>query len=79
MAEEGIDVSEHRRKLVTKEMIDEADVVICMAEPNTVPDFVKEHLGFIEWQIDDPKGTDFETHRKIKNQIKAGIIETFGK
>ena len=77
MVEEGIDVSQHCRKLVTKDLLDEADVVVSMAEPETVPDFVKEHHGFIAWEIDDPKGTDLETHRRIKDEIKTKMLEQF--
>jgi protein-tyrosine-phosphatase len=78
MAEEGIDVSEHKRKPVTKEMVAEAGMIVSMAEPETTPDFVKKHPNFVEWQVDDPKGTDLDTHRKAKDQIKEKIMETFG-
>ena len=77
MKEEGLDVSNHVRRSVTPEMVNSADIIIDMSEQETVPDFVKEHLNRIVWKIDDPKGTDIETHRRVKDEIKSKIIEKF--
>ena len=77
MGAEGLDASSHLRKSVTPEMVNGADVLVDMAEPETVPDFVKKHPNRIVWEIVDPKGTDYETHVRIMNQIKDKIVETF--
>lgn len=74
MAEENVDVSNYARKSVTPEMVNEADLVINMAEPETVPEFVGDHPEVITWTIKDPKGTSLELHRQIKNKIKEKII-----
>ncbi|MEX0935218.1 MAG: hypothetical protein WDZ70_02750 [Candidatus Paceibacterota bacterium] len=75
MKAEGIDVSNYTRKEVTKDMVRNADVIIDMAEQETVPDFVKKHPNRIIWDTDDPKGTDLENHIKTKDEIKERIIE----
>lgn len=75
MAEEGVDVSDYSRKSVTLKMVNEADLVINMAEPETVPDFISDHPNLITWTIKDPKGTSLEEHRKIKDEIKNKIID----
>lgn len=77
MKEEGVDVSQHRRRKVTKEMVQNADIIIDMAEQDTIPDFVKRHPHHIYWKIKNPKGTDLNTHRSIKDEIKKRIIERF--
>lgn len=77
MAEEDIDVSNHIRKVITSEMVKEADILIDMAQQDTVPDFVLKHPKYIRWEVDDPAGTDLETHRRVKDEVKKKIIETF--
>jgi protein-tyrosine-phosphatase len=73
MEQEGIDVSGHIRKEVTPEMVKNANIIISMAEPETVPEFVSSHPGFTKWTVDDPKGTDLETHIRIKEEIKSKV------
>jgi protein-tyrosine-phosphatase len=52
MNEENIDVSSHLRKQVSEELVQCADIVIDMAETDTIPDFVKNHLNRIIWEVD---------------------------
>lgn len=75
MQEEGIDVRNHTRRLVTPEMIADAYIVIDMAEPETVPAFVTEHPRHIVWTVDDPKGRSFEEYIRIKGEIKDKVLE----
>ncbi|MEA1929325.1 MAG: low molecular weight phosphatase family protein [Patescibacteria group bacterium] len=77
MGEEGADVRGHIRRLVTQEMVNEADIIIDMAQPETVPDFVKAHPDRRVWVIDDPKDTSMETHIRVRDEIKEKIKETF--
>lgn len=74
MAEERIDVSHYLRKSVTPQMVNDADLVINMAEPETVPEFVRNHPDLVTWTIKDPKGTSLEEHREIKDEIKNKVI-----
>ena len=76
MKEEDIDVGTHTRKSVTEDIVNKADIIIDMAEPETVQSFVKEHPHRIIWSIDDPKGTSLQEHIRIKNEIK-GKIQSF--
>lgn len=70
MSEEGIDISQNPMTQVTPEMIDEADVVVVMAEPETVPDYIKDNPKTRMWQVTDPKGQSREFHQEVKKQIK---------
>lgn len=50
-------------------MINNYDKIIVMAEPETWPDYLKNNRRVEYWQIEDPKGTDLETHRKVRDKI----------
>lgn len=73
MKELGFDVSRHVRRQVTSEMVEKADVVVNMADSDSTPDFVKEHPELIVWDVEDPKGTDFDFHRKIRDEVKSKV------
>ncbi len=75
MEEEGIDVTNHTRRLITPEMVANAYMVVDMAEPETVPAFVTSHPRHIVWTIDDPKGKSLEEYIRIKGEIKEKVLE----
>jgi len=71
MAEEGIDVSQNYIKPLNQELFDEADrVVLFTADGEPIPDYMKNSDKVTCWSVPNPKGTDLETHRKIRDQIK---------
>lgn len=73
LKQEGVYDNQTIRRRVTPEMAGEANLIIDMAEPETIPDFVKDHPNRIVWTVDDPKGTDLKTHLKVKDEIKEKI------
>ncbi len=78
MKKEGIDVSENTRTGLTPEMLENFDKVIVMAEPETIPDYLKNSSKTEFWEIEDPKGMDDEGYEKIISQLKKNI-ERLGK
>lgn len=72
----GIEVAENVRTQLGPEMVEWADIIVSMAEPETVPDYLAASPKMIYWEIKDPKGTPLEEHREIMNQIKRKL-ETF--
>ncbi|MDP7280814.1 MAG: arsenate reductase ArsC [Candidatus Poribacteria bacterium] len=78
MAEIGIDISHHKPKLVTTEMIETADRVISMG--CGVEESCSANLMIIEdWGLDDPKGQArgeiAEIRDKIQNRVKKLLAE----
>lgn len=74
--EEGLDITEFVRKQLTPEMVKDADkVVLLLEEGDMLPDFLQNNPKIVRWSVPDPKGTDLENHRKVKDQIKALILE----
>ena len=73
MKEHGIDISENIPQQITEEMVDNFDKVVVMAEPESIPDWLKSHPKTEIWDIQDAKGQDIETTRKIVNQIQERV------
>ncbi len=79
MKEKGIDITGQRPKLLTIEMINEADIVISMGcgVEESCPLPLRDDI--IDWGLDDPYGQSIEKYRdvrdKIKERVRALIVE----
>ena len=77
MAEKGIDISSKRPKMLTNQMIQEADLIItmgCGAEDLCPGFFLRKSL---DWKIDDPKGKQLSAIREIRDEIEERIKQLF--
>jgi arsenate reductase len=73
LAERGISVEDHVPSLLTPEGVQEADVVVTMGCGETCPVFPGK--TYEDWEIDDPKGQDLETVRRIVDEVEARVRE----
>jgi len=79
MEEIGYDMSSHRPKLMTPEMVDSADLVVtmgCGVNPEDIPDGATCPAVFVpseDWGLEDPKGKPIEKVREIREEIKARV------
>lgn len=64
-----IDAALATRKQVTEKMVQEADMVILMAEEETLPVYLKNNNKIVRWQVEDPKAKGLEETRKIRDQV----------
>jgi len=71
MKEVGIDISNNQPKILTTEQVKESDVVITMGCGDACPIFPGKR--YEDWQLEDPAGKDFETVRKIRDDIKSRV------
>jgi len=73
MAEKGIDISGQYPKLLSKEMVEKADICISMGcgvqESCPAPLLEK----FIDWGLEDPWGQGMEKYREIGDEINARV------
>ncbi len=76
LKEEGIDASENIRRQLTPGMVDAADKIVVMAEPETVPEYLKNSKKAIWWTVPDPKETSLGRHREIKDMIRE-LVRSF--
>lgn len=73
MAEYGIDVSNNVPTQVKEEQLNDYDQIIVMAEPETIPKWLKGDPKTVLWDIPDVKGEDIDTTRKIFEEIKKRV------
>ena len=74
MREMGIESSDNKPKHLTDEMLDTADRVVsmgCGVEGLCPAAFVETE----DWQIEDPKGKSLEEVRRIRDEIRAQVVD----
>jgi arsenate reductase len=72
MREVGIDISAARPKVLTMEMLEQAERVVtmgCGVEGVCPASFVETE----DWQLEDPKGKPIEDVRRVRDEIKARV------
>ena len=79
MKERGFNLTSNKPKILTEQMIEDADYVVTMGcRVESVcpkPMIVKLDKKLLDWHIDDPKGKPIEEVRKIRAQIENQVIE----
>jgi protein-tyrosine-phosphatase len=73
MQEKGIDLSVKKPKLITNQMVQEADVIIVMG--CSADGFCPVPLlnKVVDWGIEDPKGKPIEKVREIRDEIERKV------
>jgi protein-tyrosine-phosphatase len=81
MKERGINLSDYKPKMLTDQMVEDADYVVTMGcravDVCPKPLVVKMEKKLIDWHIEDPKGKSIEEVRKIRGEIETKVIDLF--
>ncbi|HEY9291801.1 MAG TPA: arsenate reductase ArsC [Microlunatus sp.] len=72
MAEDGIDITDQRPKIITDDAVQASDVVITMGCGDSCPFF--PGIRYEDWTLDDPAGRPIEAVRAIRDEIKRRVI-----
>jgi len=72
MAEDGIDITGQKPKIITTEAVRTSDVVITMGCGDTCPFY--PGIRYEDWILDDPAGRPIEDVRPIRDEIKRRVI-----
>ena len=79
MKEKGIDLSMNRPKMLTREMIENASLVVTMGcsveEACPKPILAQMQKKLVDWKLSDPKGKSIVEVRKIRDEIERRVIE----
>ena len=78
MREIGIEIGDKKPKLLTADMLSNADRVItmgCSIEKACPATFVPTE----DWQLEDPQGQSIEKVRQIRDEIQDRVAELVGK
>ena len=73
MAELGIDLSDRTPKLLTRELAEQADVVITMGCGDQCP-FIPGKR-YLDWDLPDPKGRSVEEVRRTREEIGRRVAQ----
>lgn len=71
LAERGLETDGHTPTLLTPQGVQESDVVVTMGCGETCPVFPGKR--YEDWEIDDPKGQDMPTVRRIVDDVDARV------
>jgi protein-tyrosine-phosphatase len=71
MKEVGIDISDHKPKMITAEMIQKADKVVLMGCGGNACPIVPKEVE--DWQIEDPAGKGIEKFREVRDVIRKKV------
>jgi protein-tyrosine-phosphatase len=82
MAERAFNFSLRKPKMLTMEMIDQADMVITMgcSVEKVCPRPMLERMNkkLVDWNLEDPKGRQLPEVRKIRNEIERRVEDLAG-
>jgi arsenate reductase len=71
MAEEGIDITAEKPKILTTDAVKASDVVITMGCGDTCPYYPSKR--YEDWELEDPAGKDIDTVRQVRDEIKGRV------
>lgn len=76
MREKGIDISDHRIKKITKEMLNELGMIVVLCKPNSLPEFVLSSTLNTQFrEVPDPFDSSMDEVRKIRDFIENIVLE----
>ena len=73
MLELGIDLSDRRPQRLTRDLAEQADVVVTMGCGDACP-FIPGKR-YLDWELTDPKGLTVDEVRAIRNDIGGRVSE----
>jgi arsenate reductase len=71
LAERGLSTENHTPSLLTSDAVRDSDVVITMGCGETCPVFPGKR--YEDWQVEDPKGQDLDTVRRIVDDVDRRV------
>jgi protein-tyrosine-phosphatase len=76
MKEMGVDISNNVRNQVTPEMLEKVDKVVILAEPEFIPEYLRQNEKSIFWEIPDTYNQSLEFVRGVQRQLQI-LISNF--
>ncbi len=71
MSELGIDLTDRRPQLLTRELAEQADVVVTMGCGDACP--VIPGKRYLDWELPDPKGRPIDEVRAYRDEIATRV------
>ena len=75
----GVDISGRERQQLSPKLVDEADLVIVIAEKKEWPEYLRQGGKVVFWDIPDPYGHDdncaYDMHRQVQDRVEQLVKE----
>lgn len=71
LAERGLSTAGHRPSLLTRDVLEDSDVVVTMGCGETCP--ISPGKRYEDWQVQDPKDRDLDAVRAIVDDIDSRV------
>lgn len=79
MNDENIDMANFTRNPLTEDSLLQYDKIISMAGEDDAPRWLLESPKYIHWDIKDPRGQNYTTTTKVRDEIKAKVMRLISK
>lgn len=73
MKDEGIDISNYKRRQIALDDLNRFDAVICMVDKDDTPEWLVHASNYIYWNVKDPRGQDYDTTARVRDVIKRNV------
>jgi protein-tyrosine-phosphatase len=75
MNEIGVDLWHRKRRKVTKDMLEDYDQIIVMAEPGTIPKYLRKNPKAVYWDMPESQFTGIDATRETRDELKRNVVE----
>jgi protein-tyrosine-phosphatase len=75
MADAGIDVSSAARTQLTKDMLEDYDVVINMSGKRYTPKWLVQSPKYVYWKVTDPAGRNYKVTATARDIIRQKVTD----
>ncbi len=75
MNDVGIDMADYTRAVLKKEDMAQYDRIISMVDKIDAPQWLLHSPKYEHWDVEDPRGQDYETTIKVRDKIKAKVLD----
>lgn len=75
MDEEYLDIRQQIQKPIDKDLVNNYDKIIVMAEEKSIPGYIKSSDKYEYWKVEDPKSKGPEKTEEVKNIIKQKVLK----
>ena len=75
MKDAGLDIAAFTRHPLEESVLDKYDRIISMANEADTPKWLLKSPKYTHWDVKDPRGQDYETTAKVRDDIKLKVSE----
>jgi protein-tyrosine-phosphatase len=74
MNEDGVDLWHRKTRKLTRNMLDDYDWIIVMAQPDTIPQYLHDYPRAVYWEMPTPYLGGIDETREVRDEMKRHIV-----